>query len=451
MHDNLGRLAPSSRRVFLKAGTCFALMPSLPLAALSKVTQPLGEDSASRRPSYTAQPNSPEWMKDLIIYEVATKGFTSPNGPESGTFNSLRSKLAYLQELGITGMWLTGYSLCDPHHFYNIWTQYAVIEPDKFDPTLGTADEFKQLIDDAHSRGIKIFLDVITHGLMQDSPVIKAHPAWFRGGSWGMTDFDWEGGHADLDDWWVKMYTDFVAVYGVDGYRLDVNIYRPDLWERIRSNAAAADHPIVIWEEINSVIPGVTDFTQRENVISSTDAGILNEVLVNDLPGFYDRKFGRSGDYQVEIEYENRDLVKGSTKGDGPLTVRLIGLSTDRVSRRIGEIPAKPDGLPDVQLRLGNVSQRPIANITVRDDMGEEWQLRAGQWFTRPLFVDVPQSWGRYCWPRLLTSTSARSRGDRRFNLVVMTTAGPASPWTRIRSSHREAGRYSDTPFCFLP
>lgn len=99
---------------------------------------PQGEERKGR-----FQPPTPPWVQDLIIYEVATKGFTSPNGPESGTFNSLRAQLPYLENLGITGMWLTGYSLCDGHHFYNIWTQYAVIEPDQIDLSLGTEEEFK--------------------------------------------------------------------------------------------------------------------------------------------------------------------------------------------------------------------------------------------------------------------------------------------------------------------
>jgi hypothetical protein len=291
-------------------------------------------------------------------------------------------------------MWLTGYSLCDPHHFYNIWTQYAVIEPDKFDPTLGTAEEFKQLIHEAHRRGIRVFLDVITHGLMKDSPVIKQHPAWFRGGSWGMTDFDWAGGHTDLDDWWVKIYTEFVTVYGVDGYRLDVSIYRPDLWERVRRNAAAAGHPIVIWEEGNSVIPGVTDFTQAENVISTHPEDVLNEVLLNDLPGFYDRKFGKSGFYEVQIEYKDGTVLKGNTHGEGALGARLAGLSADRVGRRRGD--PQPDGLPDVRITLQNVQRKSIANVTVRNDAGERWQLRAEGWESRPLFVDAPESNGAH-------------------------------------------------------
>jgi len=384
-----------SRRDFLKAGTSFTLMPSIPLAAFPEATAQPDQDGDSRWPTDVSQPGPPEWMKDLIIYEVATKGFTSPHGPQSGTFASLRSKLTYLQELGITGIWLTGYSLCDPHHFYNVWTQYAVIEPDKLDPTLGTSEEFKDLIDEAHRRGIRVFLDVITHGLMKDSPVIRDHPRWFRGGSWGMTDFDWHGGHTDLDDWWVKIYTEFVTVFGADGYRLDVSIYRPDLWERIRRNAAAAGHPIVIWEEENSAIPGVTDFTQRENMISSPGEGVLHEVLINDLPGFYDRKFGRSGYYQVAIQFEDCDSLKGSTKGDGRLGVRLIGLSADQVSRRTDEQGAKPDGLPDVQIRLENVTRKPIVNITVHNDMGEEWELKAGEWYSRRIFVDAPEYLGR--------------------------------------------------------
>ena len=376
----------------MKAGTLIALKPVMPLAALPAALARPRQGNASRQPADPTQPASPEWMKDLIIYEVATKGFTSPKGAESGTFNSLRSKLTYLQELGITGIWLTGYSLCDPHHFYNIWTQYAVIEPDKFDPTLGTAEEFKQLIHEAHRRGIRIFLDVITHGLMKDSPVIKEHPAWFRGGSWGMTDFDWSGGHTDLNDWWVGIYTKFVTVYGVDGYRLDVNIYRPDLWERVRRNAAAAGHPIVIWEESNSVIPGVTDFTQGENALSTHDAGVLNQVLVNDLPGYYDRKFGKSGFYEVQIQFEDGASLKGSKNGEGPLGVHLAGLSSDRVGRRRGD--PQPDGLPDVRIKLENVQRKPIANMTVRNDMGEEWQLRAEGWESRPLFVDAPEVHG---------------------------------------------------------
>lgn len=112
---------------------------------------------ASQSAGAQGLPAAPPWTQDLVIYEIATKAYTSPDGPASGTFNSLRERLPYLQSLGITGIWLTGYSLSHPHHFHNIWTQYAVIEPDQIDPSLGTPEEFKPMIDDAHSRASRSF------------------------------------------------------------------------------------------------------------------------------------------------------------------------------------------------------------------------------------------------------------------------------------------------------
>ncbi|HUZ47045.1 MAG TPA: alpha-amylase family glycosyl hydrolase [Terriglobia bacterium] len=364
-----------TRRKFFKTcagGAAAAMLGGQPRASAAEAVA--GEAAAA----VPVQPPSPEWTRDLIIYEIATKGFTSPHGPESGNFNSFKAKLPYLQDLGITGIWLTGYSLCDPHHFYNIWTQYAVIEPDKLDPSLGTEREFASLIAEAHRRGIKIFLDVITHGLMAGSPVIQKHPAWFQGGSWGMVDFDWFGGHADLDEWWVNIWTNYVTKYGVDGYRLDVAIYRPDLWERIRRNAAAAGHPIVIFEESDAVIPGITDFTQRENPFfpAGDPRPSPKIILARDVAGFFDRKFGKAGHYQVEIQYaDDGSTVKGFTDGHGDLRVHFKGLTADKTTPRWWTgMAAMPDGIPDVQLTVENAQERPIERIVVSDDMGGRWE-----------------------------------------------------------------------------
>ncbi len=384
MEENSHCAMRSSRRDFLKVGAGSAAGLIMPLRTGSFGEQMIKEGSAM--PTLT-QPPSPRWVKDLIIYQIATKGFTSPDGPQSGTFNSLRGKLAYLQELGVTGIWLSGYSLADPHHFHNIWTQYAVIQPDKLDPTLGTERDFKALIDESHRREIRVFLDVITHGVVNQSLLIKNHPRWFRGGSWHMTDYDWYGGHTDLDDWWVKIYTEYVTKYGVDGFRLDVAIFRPDLWERIRQNAAAAGHEIVIFEEANAVIPGVTDFTQDENGLASYQTGALNDILVDNIPGFYARKFGKRGEYRVVIQYsDDGSRTVGTTRGEGPLLVRLDGLGPDKVSRRWGD--DQPDGIPDVQITVDHVATRPIENIIVSDDTGQRWQLRCSIYHGRPLAIE---------------------------------------------------------------
>ena len=237
----------------------------------------------------SAQNYRPDWAKDLIIYEIAPRGFTSPNGPESGTFKSAQEKLPYLKKLGINAIWLAGTNWANASHFYNIWTQYACIDPAKIDPVLGTPGEYKEFIDAAHAHGMRVFLDVITHGVMADSPIIKEHPDWFRGASWGMIDFDWQGNKSELDEWWVKTFTDYVTEYGVDGYRLDVDIHRPDLWNRIKKNAADAGHPIVVFTEFWTPSEGSADFVQRMVALNSQTRGAdKNVMLHHDVAQFYD-------------------------------------------------------------------------------------------------------------------------------------------------------------------
>jgi len=236
----------------------------------------------------------PAWAEDLIIYEVATRGFTSPAGPESGTFASLAEKLGHIADLGANGIWLTGHSLGDPHHFYNIWTQYANIEPDKLDPSLGTEADFRAMIGAAHDRGLKVFLDVHVHGVVAHSPLIEKKPEWFRKDTklaerWGMADYDWQGDHPDLDAWWVKIWSDLVVDYGIDGYRLDVGVFRPDLWAKVREAARKAGRSIVIFSEGGEAIPGVTDFTQGGfRVNDQRRDGVLSDTpLLRNLAALY--------------------------------------------------------------------------------------------------------------------------------------------------------------------
>jgi hypothetical protein len=324
--------------------------------------------------------DSPEWAKDLIICEIATRGFTSPNGPGSGTFESAREKLPYLQKLGITGIWLTGTNLGDAKHFYNIWTQYACVDPSKLDPALGTSGDFKALIDDAHQRGIRIFMDVITHGVMNDSPLIKEHPEWFSGGSWGMTDFDWYGKHKDLDEWWVKTFTDWVTEYGVDGYRLDVNIYRPDLWKQIKQNAAAAGHPIVVFNEAWVHSEGAGDFLQRMTTLSDQRKGPdMNVVLHRNVAKHY-REFDYFRIVEVSIQYMDRSRDYGYLDVKPFLDAAISGHydSSPRGALKLTLLnsPAQPTPEKQESQRLlveGVNPEKVIKNISIRP-LG--WTLR---------------------------------------------------------------------------
>ena len=325
-------------------------------------------------------PLRPDWAQDLIIYEVATKGFTSPNGPESGTFRSLMEKMEYLEDLGVNAIWLTGHSLSDSNHFYGIWTQYACIEPDKLDPSLGTEAEFKAMIAEAHRRGIRIFLDTIEHGVMNDSPLIEQHPDWFKGGSWGMTDYDWDGNHPDLEEWWIEMWTKAVLDWGVDGFRCDCGLHRPDLWLEIKRRCAAAGKPIFILGE--SGVENVSDACQRDIMLFNQRRGRLDNhaVLTNlsSVKDLFHQPFG-SDDiaFNCTIFYEDGSIATNAEE-DGTLKLRFLGLGEDV----IGFWERDPDGSPDWDwLIRGSDRSKEIRNIQLTcPERSWRWQLQRGGW-----------------------------------------------------------------------
>jgi len=269
--------------------------------------------------------DNPEWAKDLIIYEISAKAYTSPNGPETGTFKSTMDKIPYLADLGITGIWLTGNNWADSSHFYGIWTQYATIRPDSIDPGLGTRDDLKKLVELCHKNKIRVFLDVITHGVMSYSPLIKDHPEWFRGGSWGMVDYDWKGNHPDLDHWWVKTFTDYTLQCNIDGYRLDVAIFRPDLWKKIKSGCEAAGHQIVVWSEGDAYSDGLCDFHQRQTTLSIQTSGLDYNNPLNYNAAKYFEGFKRSPAYYlVKVFYSDGSVSIGNSWNEDDQTESVI-------------------------------------------------------------------------------------------------------------------------------
>ncbi len=313
---------------------------------------------------------SPSWTKNLVICEIATKGFTSPNGPESGTFKSLEAKVPYLQKGGITGVWLTGHSLSDPKHFYNIWNQYACKDPFALDPSLGSPEDFKGLIAAFHKAGIHVFVDVIAHGLMPDSPVIKQHPDWFSGGDWGMTNYNWGARNPGLDQWWVNGWVNTVRQYGVDGFRVDLGLYRPDLWLQIREQCAGMSHPIVIFSEAFQLVPGTTDFCQKHMRVSETDAVVTLTSAARDMASLIHSNYGANetaATFKLTLGYADGtsiDFMQGAQ-------FSLLDNRDDKV----GRTGAEADGGPDYHFKV-TTRRAGLTPSSIRLESGPDLQWR---------------------------------------------------------------------------
>jgi maltose alpha-D-glucosyltransferase/alpha-amylase len=97
-----------------------------------------------------------DWYKDAVFYEVFVRAFADGNGDGVGDLKGLTDKLEYLQHLGVDCIWLLpiyhsplrddGYDVSD---FYRIHPDY------------GTVDDLRTLIDEAHSRDLRVIADLI--------------------------------------------------------------------------------------------------------------------------------------------------------------------------------------------------------------------------------------------------------------------------------------------------
>lgn len=197
------------------------------------------------------------WWKKSVVYQIYPKSFYDTSGNGVGDIRGITAKLDYLKELGVDVVWLTpiykspqrdnGYDISD---YFNIHDEY------------GTMEDFDELLEQAHQRGIKIIMDIVINHtstenqwfvesrkskdneyrdfyIWKDGKLDGSEPTnWqskFGGNAWQydeetgqyylhlfdvtQADLNWENDEVrrklyDMMHFWLKK--------GVDGFRLDV-------------------------------------------------------------------------------------------------------------------------------------------------------------------------------------------------------------------------------------
>lgn len=98
------------------------------------------------------------WWKESVIYQIYPRSFCDSNGDGIGDLNGIRSKLDYLQKLGINVIWLSPiYKSPNDDNGYDI-SDYQDIMDD-----FGNMDDFDALLKEAHEHGIKIVMDLVVN------------------------------------------------------------------------------------------------------------------------------------------------------------------------------------------------------------------------------------------------------------------------------------------------
>ncbi len=109
-----------------------------------------------------------DWYKDAVIYEVHVRAFGDSDGDGIGDFDGLTARLDYVQQLGVTALWLLpfypsplrddGYDIAD----------YADINP-----SYGTLPAFRRFLKAAHQRGLRVITELVLNHTSDQHP-------WFQ-------------------------------------------------------------------------------------------------------------------------------------------------------------------------------------------------------------------------------------------------------------------------------
>ena len=156
--------AGSERKGFTNADVLYMLMP----------------DRFAQGAHHSAQ------IKGMNTYK---EDRTQPSLRHGGDLEGIREHLDYFNELGITALWFTPVlenNSPDNENGFSTYHGYATTDYYKVDPRFGTNDDYRQLADAAHAKGLKIVMDMIFNHCGFEHPWVKDIPSkdWFNTHEW---------------------------------------------------------------------------------------------------------------------------------------------------------------------------------------------------------------------------------------------------------------------------
>lgn len=126
-----------------------------------------------------------------VYYSVFVQSFYDSNGDGIGDIPGLTSKLDYLQDLGIEGLWLLPVHPSPSYHKYDVSDYYGI------HPDYGTLEDYRKMVEEAHKRGMVVLLDLVVNHTSN-------RISWFREASKGATNpyrnfYIWSDKKSDFD------------------------------------------------------------------------------------------------------------------------------------------------------------------------------------------------------------------------------------------------------------
>ena len=347
------------------------------------------------------------WWNDAVFYEIFVRSFYDSDGDGIGDIQGIIEKIDYLNDgnpntssdLGVTALWLMPIFPSPSYHGYDV-TDYRDIHPD-----YGSMDDFRALVNAAHSRGIKVIIDFVGNHTSDQHPWFTSSANnndkrdWYiwrssapdYNGPWGQTVWHernnayyygifW-GGMPDLNynnqevtneiKNTVRFWKEDI---GVDGFRIDAVKH----WIENGSNQENTAQTLSWWRDfyvfqknIDAGLMTVGEaWTSTQNIAPYTD-NRLDYCFEFDLANaILDGVINQTG---AGIANKMNEIL--STYPEGQYGTFLTNHDQDRSFNRLGQSPARAKLAASILLSLpgvpylyygeevGMLGQKPDENI----------------------------------------------------------------------------------------
>jgi maltose alpha-D-glucosyltransferase/alpha-amylase len=120
------------------------------------------------RNSISLLESDPQWYKDAIIYELHVRAFADSDADGIGDFRGLAGKMDYLQDLGVTAVWLLPFY---PSPLKD--DGYDIADYTQVHPSYGTLKDFRLFLKEAHARGLRVITELVLNHTSDEHP-------WFQ-------------------------------------------------------------------------------------------------------------------------------------------------------------------------------------------------------------------------------------------------------------------------------
>lgn len=106
-----------------------------------------------------------EWWRGAVIYQIYPRSFSDSSGDGVGDLKGITQKLDYVAALGVDAVWLSPFFTSPMADF-----GYDVSDYQNVDPMFGTLEDFDEMLDGMHRRGLKLIIDVVLNHTSEKHP-----------------------------------------------------------------------------------------------------------------------------------------------------------------------------------------------------------------------------------------------------------------------------------------